>query len=43
MDIKCKNVIFEPGKKKNIYFSTYPLPTLIHLSRRFTSALKPAA
>jgi hypothetical protein len=26
---------------KNIYFSTYPPPTLIHLSHRFTSASKP--
>jgi hypothetical protein len=27
---------------KNIYFSTYPPPTLIQLSRRFISASKPA-
>jgi hypothetical protein len=27
---------------KNIYFSTYPPPTLIHLPHRFTSASKPA-
>jgi hypothetical protein len=33
--------MFEPGK--NIYFSIYPPPTLIHFSHRFTSALKPAA
>jgi hypothetical protein len=36
-----KHVIFEPGK--NIYFSTYPPPTLIHMAHRFTSALRPAA
>jgi hypothetical protein len=41
MDIKIKYVIFEPGK--NIYFSTYPPPTLVHLSQCFTSASKPAA
>jgi hypothetical protein len=29
--------------QKNIHFSTYPPPTLIHLSRRFTRASKPAA
>jgi hypothetical protein len=34
-------MIFEPGI--SIYFSTYPPPTLIHLSYRFTSASKPAA
>jgi hypothetical protein len=34
-------MVFELGK--NIYFSTYPPPTLIHLSRRLTSASKPAA
>jgi hypothetical protein len=34
-------VIFETGE--NIYFSTYPPPTLIHLAHRFTSASKPAA
>jgi hypothetical protein len=28
---------------KNIYFSTYPSPTLTHLSHRFTSVSKPAA
>jgi hypothetical protein len=28
---------------KAIYFSTYPPPTPIHLSRRFTSVPKPAA
>jgi hypothetical protein len=37
-----KHVIFEPGKE-NVYFSTYPPPTLLHLSHHFTSALKPAA
>jgi hypothetical protein len=36
-----KHVIFEPWK--NIYFSTYPPPILIHFSHRFTSASKPAA
>jgi hypothetical protein len=34
-------MIFEPGR--NMYFSTYPQPRLIHLSHRFTSASKPAA
>jgi hypothetical protein len=34
-------VILAPGR--NIYFSTYPRPTLIHLSHCFTSASKPAA
>jgi hypothetical protein len=34
-------VIFEPGK--NVYFSTYPPPTLLHLSHLFTSAWKPVA
>jgi hypothetical protein len=33
-------MIFEPGK--NIYFSTYPSSTLIHLSHRFTNASEPA-
>jgi hypothetical protein len=28
--------------ENNMYFSTYPPPTLIHLSNRFTSASKPA-
>jgi hypothetical protein len=32
--------MLEPGK--NIYFSIYPSPTLIHLSHRFTSASKSA-
>jgi hypothetical protein len=41
MDIKRKTLILELGK--NIYFSTYPPLTLIHLSNRFTSASKPAA
>jgi hypothetical protein len=36
--VDIKHVIFEPGN--NIYFSTYPPPTLIHL--RFTSASNPA-
>jgi hypothetical protein len=31
----------KPGK--NVHFSTYPPPTLIHLSHHFTSASKPAA
>jgi hypothetical protein len=35
-------VIFEPGKK-NVYFSTCPPPTLIHLFHRFTSESKPAS
>jgi hypothetical protein len=26
-----------------MYFSTYPPPTLVHVSHRFTDALKPAA
>jgi hypothetical protein len=34
-------VIFETGRKKNIYFPIYPLPTLIHLSHHFTSTSKP--
>jgi hypothetical protein len=34
-------VIFEPVK--NIYFSTYPPPTSIHLSHHFTSASKSVA
>jgi hypothetical protein len=29
--------------KKNIYLSTYPPQTLIHLPHRFTSASKPTA
>jgi hypothetical protein len=40
MDIKFKNVTFDPGR--NIYFPTYA-PTLIHFSHRFISASKPAA
>jgi hypothetical protein len=39
MDIKRKTYDIQ----KNICFSTYPPPTLIHLSRRFTSASKPTA
>jgi hypothetical protein len=35
-------MLFEP-ENKNIYFSIYPPPTLIHLSLRFTIASKPAA
>jgi hypothetical protein len=31
-------VIFQHGR--NVYFSTYPPPTLIHTSHRFTSASK---
>jgi hypothetical protein len=34
-------VLFKPGE--NIYFLTYPPPTLKHLSHRFTSESKPAA
>jgi hypothetical protein len=41
MDIKRKTC--HTRTRKNIYFSTYPPPTLIHLSHRFTSASKPAA
>jgi hypothetical protein len=41
MDININYVIFEPGK--NIHFSTYPPPTLIHLSHRFINALKLAS
>jgi hypothetical protein len=41
MDIKIKHVIF--GLERNIYFSTYPPPTLIHLFHGFTSVSKPAA
>jgi hypothetical protein len=40
MDVKRKRVIFRPGKN-NIHFSTYFLPTLKHLSHRFTSASNP--
>jgi hypothetical protein len=39
--ISVKQVGYELGR--NIYFSTYPPPTLIHLYGRFTSASKPAA
>jgi hypothetical protein len=41
MDIKRKT--YDNRTWKNIYFSTYPPSTLIHLSHRFTSASKPAA
>jgi hypothetical protein len=41
MDVKRKTC--DIRNWKNIYFSTYPPPTLIHLSHRFTSASKPAA
>jgi hypothetical protein len=41
IDIKRKTCDIRT-KKNNIYFSTYPPPALIHLSRRFTSASKPA-
>jgi hypothetical protein len=40
MDIKRKTYDVRPGK--NVYFSTYPPTTLIHLSHRFTRASKPA-
>jgi hypothetical protein len=43
MDIKRKTCDMRTWKIRNIYFSTYPPPTLIHLSHRFTSASKPAA
>jgi hypothetical protein len=43
MDIKRKNMWYSNLGGENVYFSTYPLPTLTHLSRRFTSASKPAA
>jgi hypothetical protein len=36
-----KHAIFEP--EKNIYLSTNPPPTSIHLSHRFNSPSKPAA
>jgi hypothetical protein len=39
-NIYAKYIIFERGR--NIYFSAYPPPTLIHLSHRFSSASKPA-
>jgi hypothetical protein len=42
MDIKCKTCDIRTLKKKH-FFSTYPPPTLILLSHRFTSASKPAA
>jgi hypothetical protein len=42
MDIKCKTCVILIWEK-NVYFSTYPPPTLIHLSHRFTGASKPAA
>jgi hypothetical protein len=37
--IDVKHIIFE--HEKNVYFSTHPPPTLIHLSHRFTSASNP--
>jgi hypothetical protein len=40
MDIE--RTTFDIRTWKNIYFSTYPPPTLIHLSLRFTGASKPA-
>jgi hypothetical protein len=44
MDVKPKTCdIRNWGEKTPIYFSTYPPPTLIHLSHHFTSASKPAA
>jgi hypothetical protein len=42
MDIKRKTSDIRTWKKEH-YFSTYPPPTLIHLSHRFISALKSAA
>jgi hypothetical protein len=42
MEIKRKTCDIQ-NWKKNIYFSTYPPPTLIRLSNRFTSASKPTA
>jgi hypothetical protein len=41
MDIKCK-ICDILTRKKNIHFSTYPPPTMIHLSHRFTKKSKPA-
>jgi hypothetical protein len=43
IDIKLKTCDIRTWEKKNIYFSTYLPPTLIHFSHRFTSVLKPAA
>jgi hypothetical protein len=40
MDIKRRTYDTQTWKK---HFSTYPPPTLIHFSHRFTSASKPAA
>jgi hypothetical protein len=40
MDINCKTCDIRTWK--NIYFPTCPLPTLIRLSHRFTTASKPA-
>jgi hypothetical protein len=42
MDIKSKTCDILSWKKKNIYFSIYPPPTLTHLSHLFTSASKSA-
>jgi hypothetical protein len=41
MDIKRKTCDIRTWQKN--YFSTYPPPTLMHLSHRFTIASKPAA
>jgi hypothetical protein len=41
MDIKRKTCDIRTWK--NIYFSTYPPPTLLHLANRFTSESKTAA
>jgi hypothetical protein len=41
VNVNVRHVTFEPGGK-NIYFSTYPPPTLTHLSYRFISVSKPA-
>jgi hypothetical protein len=41
MDIKHKTCGIRTWE--NIYFSTYPPATLVHLSHRFASAPKPAA
>jgi hypothetical protein len=41
MDIKCKNVIFKPGKKH--LFLEISSTNIDMLVRHFTSAMKPAA
>jgi hypothetical protein len=40
MDTKCKTSDIRT-LGKNIYFSTYPLPTLIHLSHLYSARRKP--